>query len=221
MKRIGGGSLGDGSGNLISFIRRDPPKKKEEKKDDEKKEFGFCEDLKKLSQKQLDYLYNKLNKNTKGKEWKKVHNGLTDKTDADYNNDKIYCIKPATVFDENGYPKNIRLGKRQQQDEDDFKCSAKRPWPAGQLVLIYHGYEPDLSLYKKEDWEASHLCNHPFCVNLDHLVWEHRIYNARRKNCRIWTTCPCGCNHSFNPCTHNPKCIALKDCKCVKHINLN
>jgi len=204
MKRAGGG-LGDDD-NVT--------KKK-------KKEIGFNLELNDLSERQLWYLHKRITRNVRGtKKWEAIGNGM-DETDLDFSDNKIFCIRSALSLDPKGYPKNLRLPLREQKGEDGWKGNPKDQWPAAQVVLMKNGFKPDLSLYKKEDWEASHLCNHPWCVNINHLIWEHRKYNAYRKNCVTWTTCPCGCNHSYNPCIHSPKCIPMKKCTCVNHVIKN
>jgi hypothetical protein len=119
-------------------------------------------------------------------------------------------------LDPKGYPKGLRLGKSQQKGPGDFKCNPNFNWSPAQIVLVYNGIIPaSLNL------EASHLCNHNWCVNPNHLLWETREDNLSRRNCIIWTKCPCGCNHSFNPCIHVPQCLPLKYCNCKKHKMFN
>jgi hypothetical protein len=197
------------------------------KKDDSSKikgpKKGYNPYLDQLSAPQLEHLYNKVKINSKGDEWKRIHNDI-DPDDPDYHNDEFHCYLSATNVnkkkeeDKWGYPKNIRLGTRQQLREGDLIYDSNSSWSAAQLVLFRNGRRPDFETYPDpKQWEASHLCNHPWCVNLDHLVWEHILNNTARKNCRTWITCPCGCNHSFNPCIHEPKCITMKACKCTYH----
>lgn len=77
------------------------------------------------------------------------------------------------------------------------------------LALVDAGRADDLKglLNGKQ---VSHLCHNRVCFNADHLVVEDAETNRDRNKCRSWSwvTCPCGCNHKFNPCTtHDPKCI--------------
>lgn len=62
------------------------------------------------------------------------------------------------------------------------------------IVLLYHGVHP-----VNEHDEASHLCGHPRCVNIDHLIWESIGNNSARNEC----------HHYAVECTHNPPCIAM------------
>jgi hypothetical protein len=57
--------------------------------------------------------------------------------------------------------------------------------------------------------QVSHLCHHGECVNPAHLLLETAAQNRARNICQGWTylVCPCGCNHRFNPCHHQPQCI--------------
>jgi hypothetical protein len=243
MKRGGGGSLGDGGYNKGKGSKKTttdssppPPEggetiiKIDDVKGSSKKRIkgdkkGYNPDLEKLSPHQLEHLYNKIVKTSKGVLWERIYNDM-DPDDADYNNDELHCYLSATNVnkEENAkwdYPGNIRLGKRKQRNEGDLKYNPNTSWSAAQLVLFYHDRKPDLETYPNpKEWEASHLCNHPWCVNLDHLLWEHIKKNAGRKNCRTWITCPCPCNHSFNPCNHEPKCITMKACKCKFHTKI-
>jgi len=58
-------------------------------------------------------------------------------------------------------------------------------------------------------WQVSHLCHVGSCVNPAHLTLEMAAANRARNICQGWThiTCPCGCNHRFNPCRHVPQCV--------------
>jgi len=50
-------------------------------------------------------------------------------------------------------------------------------------------------------YEASHLCNHPWCVNPKHLTWATPPDNHARKNCRV-------------SCQHKPSCVVCKIKNC-------
>jgi len=125
---------------------------------------------------------------------------------------KYFCDKPALSLGPQGYPKGLRLGKKQQKGPNDYRCSPDFNWSPAQVMLVYIGIIP-----ASDDLEASHLCNHNWCVNPNHLLWETRGENLSRRNCVVWTTCPCGCNYSFNPCKHVPQCLPLYLCNCQKH----
>lgn len=64
------------------------------------------------------------------------------------------------------------------------------------LVLRAHGFVPDHSYY-----EASHLCGHSRCINVDHLVWERCDNNARRRCCHA----------QHIPCTCTPSCVPYNE----------
>lgn len=57
--------------------------------------------------------------------------------------------------------------------------------------------------------QVSHLCHNRCCFKASHLIVEDAEDNRGRNRCRGWTwiTCPCGCDHKFNLCPHNPQCI--------------
>jgi len=131
------------------------------------------------------------------------------------------CLKSNLSLDPNGYCKNLRLMKKGLKhgiftpEMKKKKCFSKEDfqWSATGLVLVKNGHDPPASNH-----EASHLCNHPWCLNVKHLVWETPKKNYKRKNCITETTCPCPCGHTFNPCKHNPQCIKCNIHEC-KHCN--
>ena len=50
---------------------------------------------------------------------------------------------------------------------------------------------------QREQDEASHLCGHKRCINIDHLVWESTSVNFSRNEC-----------HHYNEiCAHVPRCL--------------
>ncbi len=62
----------------------------------------------------------------------------------------------------------------------------------GMTVLFAAGRQPALP------WDqASHLCGHCRCVNVEHLVWEDRAKNCSRDVCHKYA----------QTCTHDPPCI--------------
>ena len=67
----------------------------------------------------------------------------------------------------------------------------------------------NLLLRPAAGWQVSHLCHNGSCVNQPHLCLETAAQNRARNMCQGWThiVCPCGCNHRFNPCPHQPQCI--------------
>lgn len=65
----------------------------------------------------------------------------------------------------------------------------------------------------RKDFQVSHLCDEPNCVNKDHLVYETPQENNRRKGCTATVTCR-GCGHVMECCAHNPKCIGDKPGSC-------
>jgi len=135
-----------------------------------------------------------------------------DPSDPEYDDDYFYCLESPLSLDKFGRTKNLRLPKKMQKDEGDLEIDPEFQWTPGQILLIADSEFPD-----DEKMETSHLCDHVWCVNVKHLIWELRPDNQRRKNCNSWTTCNCGCNHSFNPCRHDPVCIPMKYCNCIKH----
>lgn len=59
---------------------------------------------------------------------------------------------------------------------------------AAHAVLVMNGHFP------REDDQASHLCHNPWCVRLEHLIWENAGYNMRRKRCQARNKCVCRLN---------------------------
>jgi len=128
------------------------------------------------------------------------------------------CLKSSKLsLDPKGYPKNLRLMKKGVEKArltDEMKTmhcftTPEFQWSATGLALVKDGRLPPASNY-----EASHTCNHPWCLNDEHLLWEEPRMNYKRKNCLQLTDCP-NCKHSFSPCIHNPPCIpcTLPNCK--------
>lgn len=116
-----------------------------------------------------------------------------------------------------GYPKSLRLKKNFLIAPlgHDTSREVTFGYNAAAIVLVKDGKQaPD------ETSEASHLCEHPWCVNAAHILWETRQDNGKRKNCNTRTTCTCGCNNVFNPCRHTPACLDMTDCPCFRHLNV-
>lgn len=136
-----------------------------------------------------------------------MSNGETD--------EKLWCTRSTLPLDRKDYPKSLRLTLKETSDPDGVTWVATSyNWPPGQVVLFGDDEFPT-----SMDMECSHLCNHSWCLNAGHLVWETRLDNSRRKNCHVWATCPHG--HQFNPCPHTPQCLPLKKCSCQTHIRSN
>jgi hypothetical protein len=117
------------------------------------------------------------------------------------------CLKSSKLsLDPKGYPKNLRLMKKgleQAQLTDEMKemlCFTKPEfqWSATGLALVKDGRLPPASHY-----EASHTCNHPWCLNDEHLLWEEPRMNYKRKNCLQSTECP-NCQHTTLPHKNKP-----------------
>lgn len=62
------------------------------------------------------------------------------------------------------------------------------------IVLLAGGFAP-----LNEHDEASHLCGHPRCHRISHLIWEPLGVNSSRNEC----------HHYAVQCQHNPRCIPL------------
>lgn len=43
--------------------------------------------------------------------------------------------------------------------------------------------------YKKDKFEASHLCHHELCMNLEHISYEPKSVNLKRKKCKNKSKC--------------------------------
>lgn len=126
--------------------------------------------------------------------------------------------------DGSGYPRNITLGKRQRQGYGGRGVydPSKDPvahvpfsatWSAGQVLLAHRG---ELPAEDGREWQASHLCDHPWCVRSGHLVWEVDHENYSRKKCGNKVVCE-ECGHENFPCKHNPKCLDMSECTCAFH----
>jgi hypothetical protein len=79
-------------------------------------------------------------------------------------------------------------------------------------VAIGDGREKLRLVYQRGDLPehpVSHLCHERKCFNPAHLIVEPAVVNRSRIACAGFTfvACPCGCNHIFNPCKHEPQCI--------------
>ena len=113
------------------------------------------------------------------------------------------------------YPKSLWLDQAHLDARRGH--SLERPktfgYNSGAVVLLKHGHSaPDAAS------EVSHLCEHPWCVRPEHIIWESRKDNGKRKNCNTRTKCPsCDCGASFNPCKHIPQCLDMTDCACSRH----
>jgi len=86
------------------------------------------------------------------------------------------CLKSSKLpLDSKGYCKNLRLMKKGLEkgtftkEMSKKKCFIKKDyqWSATGLVLVKNGQYPS-----DANNEASHLCNHPWCLNVKHLLWE-------------------------------------------------
>jgi hypothetical protein len=133
------------------------------------------------------------------------------------NRSREHCHMGTLPLTSTGYPKSLRLPPDYVMEGQNLELGATtRPqdysWSAGQIVLMYHGKLPP-----SRTAEASHLCNHPWCIRPRHLCWEEPRNNYARKNCNTWTKCPCVCGQEFNPCRHGPKCLSMKKCDCKAH----
>ncbi|KAL7010295.1 hypothetical protein EMMF5_000316 [Cystobasidiomycetes sp. EMM_F5] len=79
------------------------------------------------------------------------------------------------------------------------------------LVLALNGRDEVLKLYK-ENWDASHLCHQPTCLNPQHIIAESHEDNLSRRECagktvyvgesrgQVWEIQP-------EACKHTPACI--------------
>lgn len=134
------------------------------------------------------------------------------------------CLRFAGHTDKKGYPRNITLGKRQrvgyqgrgkyQKEEDPLMdVPFDATWSAGQVVLVKHSQFPPSD---GKVWQASHLCDHPWCVRNDHIIWEVDKDNYDRKKCGFRVVCE-KCGHVNLMCKHEPHCFDMTDCKCPLH----
>jgi len=133
------------------------------------------------------------------------------------------CLKGKLPLDKKGYCKNLRLMDKgfklwgdvaipEGREQKPWFLNAEYQWSATGIVLVKSGFRPPESYY-----EVSHLCNHPYCLNKEHLRWEIPRDNYIRKNCMTRTTCPCPCGHEFNPCKHDPQCVHCNILNCKYH----
>jgi len=100
------------------------------------------------------------------------------------------------------YPRHVQIGWSNKQGEYDNKeISQYQFFVPAQIVLAYEGFFAE----NKTD-DASHLCDNPSCVRVDHLVWESHAKNEARKRCPVFHVCEC-CQHKQLVCTHIPACI--------------
>lgn len=125
-----------------------------------------------------------------------------------------HCYRSSLPLTRQGYPKSLRLGKKNLEPGQNFGVNKPEEynWPPTHIVLMFNGEFPPSTTA-----EASHLCNHTWCVRKRHLRWEEPKANYARKNCNTWTQCPCPCNNKFNPCKHNPQCLSMRKCNCNVH----
>jgi len=126
------------------------------------------------------------------------------------------CLLSGLPLDgKGGYPKSLRLTK-------DFLKAFKGHCTERDVTFGYNAAAVtlvhDQQLAPGVASEASHTCEHPWCVEKTHLLWEDRTANGRRKNCKTRVKCPCGCDVTFNPCDHPTKqCLDMTGCQCPRH----
>jgi len=125
-----------------------------------------------------------------------------------------WCHRSTLPLDSGGYPKSLRLTQKAigtNANADIVDRGVTFNWNAAGVVLVADGrHAADCSD------EASHLCNHPWCVRPEHLLWETPKDNYRRKNCTTFFVCSV-CSTSHNPCRHDPQCVDQHLCDCEAH----
>lgn len=117
--------------------------------------------------------------------------------------ERYWCHESTRAPNQDGYPNPIPLGVKPKGQWDNLDINPDRCFCLGQIVLAYNGFFAAHPLQ-----EASHLCDNSMCVRVDHLAWEDRLNNIRRKGCGGQTTCD-HCSHTVNVCKHEPRCIKL------------
>lgn len=99
---------------------------------------------------------------------------------------------------------------------DRVKLASNKPTGKGYLQVSYWGANHFALLHRVSLWadgktlqvgeEASHRCPYTDCKTVGHVTPEDATANQARKNCLVWTDCPCGTG-KFLICTHSPVCI--------------
>jgi hypothetical protein len=126
--------------------------------------------------------------------------------------ESTWCHVSTLTRDQGGYPKNLVLNDKLLKGADPAVAArGLKGWCAGAVVLAASGEHA-----KHATDEASHLCNHPWCVRRSHLLWETPTANYSRKNCKTHHICS-NCSHVDNPCVHTPQCLDMHGCPCDWH----
>jgi len=135
--------------------------------------------------------------------WERVYDAWMKKVDGHTTITPLGCIVPSdlTLHDaKNKKPYfTLPLGKRHEHENAHVAA----------YMVGNQCAKPQESKDNNVPSQVSHLCHNGGCVNFQHIRLESANQNVSRNRCQGWThvLCPCGCNHRFNPCTHNPQCI--------------
>lgn len=147
--------------------------------------------LTRLSLEQLEYLYNEVLDRTE-------NGGNVDLSDP------LTCLDITAQLQKNGYPRHVQIGWQQLQGEwDNKEISQYQFFVPSQIMLACNGFAAKLP-----SDEASHLCDNPACVRVEHLVWENHAQNDARKNCKGSIRC-LECTSLVLVCDHSPRCIKI------------
>lgn len=101
---------------------------------------------------------------------------------------------------------SIRIVKTGRIDHElDYKgFMVRQSFQATHVVLASEG----IFASNPRD-QASHLCDNPRCIRVEHLCWENSQKNQSRKNCAGMFQCYC-CNTLHDCREHEPKCKLVK-----------
>lgn len=115
---------------------------------------------------------------------------------------KYWCHETTGYRGEYGHPAASYLPFSEKNWRHQF--SPLMSFQYGAVVMAMDG---TFATDKKD--EVSHLCNNGACVRREHICWENRKDNERRKGCCGDVVCDC-CNTIKLVCKHNPRCVIIK-----------
>ncbi|KAK9361124.1 zinc-binding loop region of homing endonuclease-domain-containing protein [Lipomyces starkeyi] len=125
------------------------------------------------------------------------------------------CHLPQTKPNEAGYVKILPVAIfTGHAGKDEPKKIGVKFQRACRVVCYLTKSEDDVYNLLYGDYEASHLCHQPTCINPDHLVVETRQANLSRKICAVKFDLKTRINGrdyilKAEECPHSPRCVII------------